>query len=363
MPVLDKDNSAALARYRRFVEQSPYGTLYQDPRWRAVKAEWESAFVYLERGGEITAALSLLIKRTGPFSMLYAPRGPVCDPKDTGTIKRLIAEAEPVARAHRAFLLRMDPPVRHDEDLRQKYEATGFCVRGREANIRAFIQPRLNMVLYLKGETEETLFPKLSKTGRKYVRSAQREGVRVRHSRDKEALDALYSLYAGTAERKHFGKRSYGYLKRLLEAYDGARIYLAEHEGDLLAAALCIRYNKNVWCAYSGTADIKPSCRANSLIRWEMIKWAISEGCETFDLGGVFAADSTDGLYEFKERFCHKDGHTEYIGELDYVYRPVVYAMAIRFGPFVLRRLRRLRKRLKGLSGGGEKGERAGKNE
>lgn len=350
MPILDK-NDGALERYRRFIEESPYGSAFQDPRWASVKKGWGSAQVYLEKDGKITAALSLLIKRTGPFSMLYAPRGPVCDPRDAKTIWRLLDEARPIARRARAFMLRMDPPVGYDEALCRDFEAQGFRVRGRGLAPQKLIQPRLNMVLGLKGETEQTLFPKFSRTARAYIRAAQREGVRIWFGRDEETLARFYSLYAGTTRRKRFGKRSLSYLRRILSAYDGARIFMAEHEGDLLAGELCVHYGKGVWCAYSGTASIKPRHRASSLMRWEMIRWALEIGCESFDFGGVFSTDKSDGLYEYKERFCRKDGHTEYIGELDYVYHPVVYSLVLRFGPFVQKKLRRLRKKLRKIFG------------
>jgi len=175
--------------------------------------------------------------------------------------------------------------------------------------------------------------------------------VRVWSGRNDETLEQFYSLYAGTTRRKHFGKRSIDYMRRILSAYDGARIFMAEHEGDLLSGELCVHYGDKIWCAYSGTADIKRRHRASYLMRWEMIKWALSEGCSAFDLGGVFSTDKSDGLYESKNRFCHKDGHTEYIGELDYVYRPAVYAVAMRFGPYVLKRVRRFRKKLRRLFG------------
>lgn len=346
MPVLDLKDTEAVSRYRHFVEKSPYGSVFQDPRWAAVKKGWSGVQIYLEEDNKITAGMSMLIKKTGPFSMMYAPRGPVCNPLDKDTVNRLLKEALPEAKKNRAFVLRMDPVVLYDDEVYNDYIKQGFIVRGRGFLPRDLIQPRLNMVLTLNGETADSLFPKFSRTGRNYIRAAEKENVSVRSAKDEKTLARFYELYAGTASRKRFGKRSFSYFKGILDTFEGARIFIAEHEGDILSGELCIYYGDTVWCAYSGTSQKKPRIRANSLMRWEMIKWAIDLGCKRFDFGGVFAADKSDGLYEHKERFCRKDGCTEYIGELDYVYKPLVYKCFLQFAPFVLKVLRRLKKRL-----------------
>lgn len=65
----------------------------------------------------------------------------------------------------------------------------------------------------------------------------------------------------------------------------------------------------------------------NYLLQWEMIKWAVERGCDIYDFRGVSGNVDKNhplyGLYRFKKGFGGK--FTEFIGELDYVFNPLVY--------------------------------------
>lgn len=63
MPILDKTNPAQVAAYNRYMQQSPYANATQDIAWSKVKSDWINEQVYLEKDGEIVAAMSLLIKK------------------------------------------------------------------------------------------------------------------------------------------------------------------------------------------------------------------------------------------------------------------------------------------------------------
>ena len=122
MPILNKNDKDAVAGYNEFVRSSPHTHTMQDMSWAEVKNNWSSDYIYLEENGKITAAMSVLgIKAVDDKTFLYAPRGPVCDFYDTDTVKALIEEAKPLFEKHNAFLLRLDPCVKRDEELADKY--------------------------------------------------------------------------------------------------------------------------------------------------------------------------------------------------------------------------------------------------
>ena len=58
-----------------------------------------------------------------------------------------------------------------------------------------------------------------------------------------------------------------------------------------------------------------------------MIRWAKAQGCTIYDFRGVSGDLSEDnplfGLYKFKKGFNGE--FTEFIGEWDLVYRPIMY--------------------------------------
>ena len=96
------------------------------------------------------------------------------------------------------------------------------------------------MVLNIEGKTEEELMKSFAEKTRYNIRLSGRKGVTVRYSRSIEDLKKFYEIYKITTIRDRIGCRDYEYFERMLNAYDESklRIYIAEHEGEALAAAI-----------------------------------------------------------------------------------------------------------------------------
>lgn len=330
MPILDQANPVEVKRYQAFVASSPYGIATQDLAWTKVKWDWGNEAVYIEQSGEIVAAMTILVKRVkGVGSMLYAPRGPVCDPRDTKLVGELMGEVHTLAKKHRAFVFTMDPEVLFDQGLEALYSSMGFVVKNRSYNKDQLIQPRFNMMLSLKDKSPESLMPLFSEKTRYNIRLAGRKGVTVRYSRSDADLETFHKLSEITAVRDQINSRSLEYFKVMRDSFDEEhlRIYIAEHEGEALSAAIALYYGKKMWYIYGASSNEKRNLMPNYLMQWEMINWGLQKGCEVYDFGGVFELNKENGLYKFKEGFCREDGVTELIGELDWVYnKPLYYA-------------------------------------
>ena len=112
MPILNHNDLKKVEEYQTFVRTSPYANATQDLAWEKVKEGWVGEQVYLEENGQIIAAMSLIIRRVfAGFSLMYAPRAPICDLHDTALVQRLLDEAKPLAQKYHAFLLRFDPEL------------------------------------------------------------------------------------------------------------------------------------------------------------------------------------------------------------------------------------------------------------
>ena len=74
----------------------------------------------------------------------------------------------------------------------------------------------------------------------------------------------------------------------------------------------------------------------------EMIKWALSSGCNVYDFRGVSGDLNKDnhlyGLYRFKKGF--NGDFTEFIGELELVFKPFAH-FALEKGGAIYKRIRR----------------------
>lgn len=347
MPILDKNNLADVERYNAFVRSSPHRALTQDLNWSHVKDDWGNEQVYVEENGEIVAAMSLLIKKVpGGYSLLYAPRGPVCDVYNERMVAALIREAEPIAKKHKAFALKMDPEVDYDEKLDQVYRDAGYTVHNKDATVDELIQPRMTMIVSLDGKDEDALMAGFRKKTRNLVRGATKKGVESSWSRSDDYLKAFYDIYKTMAERNHITTRSYEYFVKLRDSFEGLRVYIMTHEHDQLAAAVTINYAGKMYYLYAGSTNVKRNMNPNHLMNFEMMKWGLEEGAISYDLGGIFSTNSEeDGLYSFKKSFFNdeEESVTTFIGEIDHVYKPFLYNMFVKVVP----KVQQLKKKLK----------------
>lgn len=327
------------------MRNAPSRSITQDLNWADVKDDWGNEQVYVERDGEIAAAMSLLIKSVpGGYSLLYAPRGPVCDVYDLALVEELLKEADAVAKKYKAFALKMDPEQLYTVELNSKYRAAGYKVKNIGAGKEQLIQPRYNMIVKLTGEDPDSLMLKFRGRTRSKIRSAARKGVEVTHSRSDEYLQHFFAMYEEMSVRNQIAIRSYDYFVKMREAFDDLRIYIAKHEEDYLAGAIIINYNGKLYYLYAASSNTKRNLHPSYLLNYEAMKWGLEIGAEQYDLGGVFVLDSEqDGLYNFKNSFCQKDGVTEFIGEIDKVYKPLIYNMFEKFVP----KMQKLKKKIK----------------
>lgn len=344
MALLNKLNMEDVKRYDEFVRNSKHRSVTQDRLWSKVKDDWGNEHVYLEENGEIVAAISILIKRLpGGFSVLYAPRGPVCDVTDIKLVQALLKEVDVVAKKNKAIMLKFDPEVSYSDELYNLYETNGFSLISKDDDQDKLIQPRLNMILYLEDHDEESIMMKFSKRCRSSIRGSARRGVEVRYSRSDEDIAILHDAYTTMAARNKISTRSIEYFKLMRDTYgEDLRIYIATHEEDVLAAGLTINYNGKLYFLYAGSTNIKRNLNPNHLMNYEMIKWGIETGAEQYDFGGVFELSNDDGLYLFKKSFCDKDEPAQYIGEINKVYKPFMYRILESFIP----KVQNLRKKL-----------------
>jgi len=328
MPILNLADASAVTRYETFVKNAPYTSATQDIHWAEIKKGWESAQVYVEEKGEIVAAMSLVIKRVMGYALLYAPRGPVGDPTNFQMMRALLEEVRAFAKKNKAFVLRFDPEIAYEENLVGQYMQMGFKVRGKGVDKNALIQPIYNMILNLDQENEETLLARFSQKTRYNINLSRRKGVEVSWHTSDEALDQFYALYEIMSARNRLVVRSKAYFKDMMNAFKGCiRIYLTTHEGDYLSGAIALMYGDKLWYIYGASSNEKRNLMPNYLMQWEMIRWGLECGMKKYDFGGVFELDKEDGLFKFKEGFCREEGVTELIGEIDYIYKPLIYKL------------------------------------
>ncbi|MDR2526117.1 MAG: peptidoglycan bridge formation glycyltransferase FemA/FemB family protein [Oscillospiraceae bacterium] len=327
-----------------FIENHPKGHFMQAPFWGKLKREWQSDMLTVRsEDGEIKGCMQVLSRRVVPllpFSMMYAPRGPVCDIHDTTTLAALTEQAKALAKKRRGYSLLLDPDVSNAEmAFLAAMEGLGYkhIVHENFEGVQASHVFRLN----LAGKTEDEIRAGFHQKTRYNVGLAARKGVTVRVG-TVDDLPRFYEIMCETGLRDHFVPRSLQYFQRIFATCgDCVRLFLAEYEGKTVAGTIEMRYGDKGWYLYGCSSNEARNVMPSYLLQWEMIRWAREGGCRLYDFRGVPANPSDDnpltGLYRFKKGFG--GDLVEFVGELELTFKPLT-AFAVKKAMRVFMKLR-----------------------
>ena len=310
--IIKKEEGADVAQMEQFVARHECGHFMQTPRWADVKGFWDWRGVLLYRGEEIVAAMSVLIRPLPlGFSLLYAPRGPVCDRNDSAVWAELMDAVKQIAKEHRALLLYLDPD---EPDKNTQFRSLMKRLKFREQTDEGFgnIQPQYVFRLDLLGKSESEMIDAFSSKTRYNIRLAQRKAVTVREYYGvvpESALDSFSGLMQTTGKRDQFQVRGKEYFRTLLNALgNDARLLMAYHQDIPIAGAIEVFCGRKAWYLYGASSNDHRNLMPNYLLQWTMIRRAMERGCTLYDFRGVPGNVSEDhplcGLYRFKKGFA-----------------------------------------------------------
>lgn len=318
--------------YETFVQTHPAGSFMQSVHWGQVKAGWkQETLLHRNADSVIDGSISILIRKLGIASMMYAPRGPVCDFTDKAVLSSLLEDAKALAKQYNAYVLKMDPFMMVDEPNTAEsialFRSLG-CEIDENPSFHATTQPRYNyMLTYIKDMQEDDLLMAFNSNTRYYIRFAIKHGV-VCENKGLDGLDEFYDIYSSTGDRQGFNIRSKEYLKTLLTAFgDNARLYMCYYENEPLCGGICIQYAGRTSHVYGCTKYNKEMRKLHPtyLLQWEMMKWALEGNCSIYDMQGIAIREEDDAslynVYGFKKNF--KGSVVTTVGEFDLVFRPI----------------------------------------
>ncbi|HXH81033.1 lipid II:glycine glycyltransferase FemX [Nocardioides sp.] len=357
------------AEHSRFIAARSSASFLQTPGWARVKPEWRAESLGWFREDELVGAALVLYRQLPKVKrfLAYLPEGPVIDwtDDDLGTwLEPLAAHA----KLQGAFGVRMGPPVITrrwsaaqvkdgiaDDAVRRLTDVAplersrdgaavvaqlhelGWRPQGVEGGFAAG-QPKYNFVIPLTGpddagtpRTEDDVLKGMNQLWRRNIKKAAKEGVVVEQG-TRADLKAFHDLYVHTAERDHFTPRPLGYFQTMFdalgdEASGRITLWLARHEGDLVASTIGIQVGTHAWYSYGASSTEKREVRGSNAVQWEMIRHALANGAAVYDLRGITDTLDPDdphvGLIQFK---VGTGGEAvEYVGEWDLPINRAIY--------------------------------------
>ncbi|QJT02433.1 aminoacyltransferase [Streptomyces asoensis] len=342
-----------------FVAARPSASHMQIPSWGDVKPDWRAESLgWTDESGALVG-VGLVLFRPLPRLrkyLAYLPEGPLVDWHAPDLVERWLEPMLAWLKARGAFSVKMGPPVvvrrwsadavkaaiadpgahRLRDAEASSYEPRAFDVadRLRRAGWQqtepggedgfAAGQPRYVFQIPFAGRTLEDVHGGLNQQWRRNIKKAEKAGVKVVRG-GAEDLPAFYGLYTETAERDRFIPRPLSYFRRMWSALnaehpDRMRLYLAHHDGEVLAAATMLTVGEHVWYSYGASTSRRREVQPNNAMQWRMMADAHELGAAVYDLRGI-----TDTLEESNHllgllRFKVGTGGqaVEYLGEWDF---------------------------------------------
>ena len=329
--IFDKTDVQAVQAMESFVRTHENCHFLQMPSWAEVKTFWRWRGIAVYRKGLQVAAMGVLIRPLPlGFSLLYAPRGPVCDRNDGEIWKELMDGLKKLAKQVRAVALYMDPDEDADNTrFRSRMAELGFSEKSDDGF--GNIQPQHVFRLHLEGKDENEIFQAFTQKTRYNIGLSKRKGVSVRCYCGSERIpdfiiQNFQRLMETTGERDHFSVRSAEYFRILLTALqDDAKIFVAYSQGKPIAGAIEVFCGSKAWYLYGASANEMRNTMPNYLLQWTMIRQALERGCKLYDFRGVPGNPGADhplyGLYRFKKGFSGT--YTKFTGMFIYTFRPL----------------------------------------
>ncbi len=349
---------SAAEQYEAFLESHPKGHFMQSTGWAKVKSFWLNEVVMVEdASGNILGTMSMLIRKIPflPFTMMYSPRGPVCDPHDAATLEKLLDKAKVLAKRRRSYVLKFDPDIEiEDTVFTDIVKKLGCRVSG---GLKPYegIQPRFVFRLYIENRSAEEVMQSFHQKTRYNIRLAQKKGIVVR-SGSRNDLGEFHKLMVETGIRDGFIVRTRQYYEKVYDSLgpEHVKIFMADYEGRPVAGTVAIVFGNKCWYLYGASSNEHRNLMPNYLLQWEMIQLAIQSGCDIYDFRGITGvleeSNPLYGLYKFKKGFNGK--FTEFTGMMEYVFNPLTYIL-VENGIAVFREVRRqafiMRNKMKNL--------------
>jgi lipid II:glycine glycyltransferase (peptidoglycan interpeptide bridge formation enzyme) len=344
----------------------------QTPAWAAVKPEWKAEsigwFSRSSTGNEDIVGAALVLYRQLPRVkryLAYLPEGPLIDWES----EDLASWLDPMAahlRQRGSFGIRIGPPVvtrrwsaaqikegiaddattsltslppaersQVGASVVSQLQDLGWKAQSVEGGFAAG-QPQFNFWIPLVDgdgtpRSEQDVLAGMNQQWRRNIKKAAKLGVEVERGETSD-LAAFHELYVLTAQRDHFTPRPLSYFQTMFDALgaeepDRIRLYLARHEGDLVAGTIWIRVGTHAWYSYGASSTEKRDVRGSNAIQWQMISDSLAAGARVYDLRGITATLDADddhvGLIQFK---VGTGGEAvEYAGEWDLPLNRAIY--------------------------------------
>ncbi len=309
-----------------FLNRHPQAHLLQSAEWGELKSAFGWEPVHVVEGD--TGAQVLFRRLPLGLTFGYLPKGPLTASKPS---KAFWTEVDRSCRKRRAVFLKVEPDGWEEAQKALAFDEKQFAISPQH------IQPHSTLVVDLRGNKEE-IFDAMKPKTRYNIRLAGRKEILVHPSAD---IENFYRVMGITSQREAFHVHSAEYYRRAYELFHPkglCELFVADYQGQTLAAVMVFAFGKAAYYFYGASADVERNRKPTYPLQWAAICWAHERGCSEYDMWGIpdeasnveddeaeAREDGLWGVYRFKRGFGGSIKHA--FPAMDRVYNSLLYKL------------------------------------
>lgn len=180
-------------------------------------------------------------------------------------------------------------------------------------------------------KTETELLANMSPKTRYNIKIANRYNVTVSRETHDKGFEIYLSLLMATTKRQGFYLHTESYHRHLWDKLKDTGIcdiFIASHDGEVLAAFMLFKKDDRLFYPYGASVDKKREVMAPNLLMWEAIKYGQSLGLKSFDTWGCLGLEAKEGqqgygFHKFKQGYG--GSLVQFMGTYDLIINPSLY--------------------------------------
>jgi lipid II:glycine glycyltransferase (peptidoglycan interpeptide bridge formation enzyme) len=300
-----------------FLQSYSFGDFHERLGWPVVR---RAAF---DTKGNIIAAYTGYVEPARRGRHLAIPGGPVCDQTKTPLVKALLDDMRTQGRRLHCVFVRLRPQWPEAAKTNQQLVDLG----ARPAPLYLSVQHA--GVLDLT-QSQDQILAGMRQRLRRALRKAAKAGITVETTTDPEAIKRFYQIELETAGRHRFVPFSERFLQKQFAAFaehDEAVLYIAKHEGEILAENFMIFYGHEASYHYGVSTELGTKLSGAPLLHMAAMDEARRRGITRYNFWGIVEEDETNHRFYGVSTFKRGFGVTElrHTPAHDLVLRPWFY--------------------------------------
>lgn len=327
MLVVVKDHTeVGRDKWSDFVKCHPDGNIFQTPEmfelYRSDEKDDAVFLSVLNSGKEILGILIAYIHREyksivgNISSRAIVWGGPLVVGQDKEIAGLLLSEFCKICRMKTIY-----------SQFRNIYDVS--CYKDVFENKGFKFESHLNFLFDLK-KGEENLWSRINSTRRKQINRSTRRGVKteVTDHISQEDLSSCFSILRLVYKTAKLPHPDIEFFKRaivILGSCDYFKAIVATLNGEIIGFRFFLSYKRLLYDWYAGSMPDHHDKYVNDLLPWELMKWGIPNGFDTFDFGGAGKPDIPYGVRDFKQKF---GGDLVNFGRFEKINKPFLMKMA-----------------------------------